>query len=173
MLESLPSRPNGRTFALGVITFLVLLVISLAYLIISEPITLLTFLWVLAIIATIPTIFVVSFWRATLSNARYFVGYEAPCGTHAGGAKIPPQEFLANAQPLGADTRRNSVSAVIRHFSVGCASVTAAVYHWSVKVGRAATHPIPAPSPPGPRSFATVDNTRDRCDHRRTDGTRG
>jgi hypothetical protein len=73
MLESLPSRSHGRTFALGVITFLVLLVISLAYLIISEPITLLTFLWVLAIIATIPTIFVISFWRATLSNARYFV----------------------------------------------------------------------------------------------------
>jgi hypothetical protein len=58
---------------LGVITFLVLLVISLAYLIVSEPITLLTFLWVLAIIATIPTIFVVTFWRATLANARYLV----------------------------------------------------------------------------------------------------
>ncbi|GMQ78924.1 MAG: PH domain-containing protein [Anaerolineae bacterium] len=73
MLESLPSRSSGRTFALGVIIFLFLLVISLAYLIISEPITLLTFLWVLAIIATIPTIFVVNYWRATLSNARYLV----------------------------------------------------------------------------------------------------
>lgn len=73
MLESLPSRSHGRTLALGVIAVLVLMVISLAYLIISEPITLLTFLWVLAIIATIPTIFVISFWRATLSNARYLV----------------------------------------------------------------------------------------------------
>ena len=73
MLESLPSRSHGRTFALGVITFLILLVISLAYLIISEPITLLTFLWVLTITATIPIIFVVSFWRATLYNARYLV----------------------------------------------------------------------------------------------------
>ena len=52
---------------------LITLAVVLAYLIVSEPVTLLTFLWVLVIIAAVPTIFFVGYWRSTLSNARYYV----------------------------------------------------------------------------------------------------
>jgi len=73
MLESLPSKSHGRIFALGVIAALVILLLSLVYLIVSEPLSLLTFLWVVAIIATLPAILFLGYWRAALTNARYYV----------------------------------------------------------------------------------------------------
>jgi hypothetical protein len=73
MLESLPPLTTGRAYSLGLLFVLIGLVVSLFLLIITEAINFMTILWVLLLLATLPAIFVVAFWRSNLSNSRYRV----------------------------------------------------------------------------------------------------
>ncbi len=73
MLESLPPRSTGRAYSLGLFVVLIGLVVSLFVLIISEAIIFVTFLWVLLLLATLPAILVVVYWRSSLSHSRYRV----------------------------------------------------------------------------------------------------
>jgi len=73
MLESLPPLATGRAYSLGLLVVLIGLVVSLFLLIITEAVIFMTILWVLLLLATLPAIFVVAYWRSNLLNSRYRV----------------------------------------------------------------------------------------------------
>lgn len=73
MLESHPPRRPGTTVGYALVAALVLLDVGLIYLIVGEPVTLLTFLWGVALLLSLPALATIAYWTAALGNARYAV----------------------------------------------------------------------------------------------------
>lgn len=73
MLESYPPASPGRQVGLGLIVGLFLLDIALLVILFSQPISILTFLWSLTLVASIPSMLFIAYWTRCLSAARYYV----------------------------------------------------------------------------------------------------
>lgn len=73
MLESHPSPSPGTVFGFLLIASLLFLDLGLVLLIANEPITLLSFLWGLLLLASIAVIAFVGFWTSILAATRYQV----------------------------------------------------------------------------------------------------
>lgn len=73
MLESQPSTSPGTAFGFTVMAGLVLFDAVIFFLLIQGPITLLSFLWGLLLLASLPLLAVLAYWTSSLSTARYHV----------------------------------------------------------------------------------------------------
>ncbi|MGH2538004.1 MAG: PH domain-containing protein [Candidatus Promineifilaceae bacterium] len=73
MLESRPSRSPGRAVGVLLLVCLIALDISLLTLLLTEPITLVSFLWGLLLLASAPGLMTIVFWTRNLGAARYLV----------------------------------------------------------------------------------------------------
>lgn len=73
MLESRPSPTPGNFFGYTLLAGIVLLDAGLLWLLIREPVTILSFLWGLSLLASLPVIALVAYSTASLPAMRYHV----------------------------------------------------------------------------------------------------
>jgi hypothetical protein len=73
MLESRPPQAPGTIFGLGLITGLVLVDLGFLLLLVSQPVTVLTFLWGGVLLASVPAVAFIAFWVSSLAATRYHV----------------------------------------------------------------------------------------------------
>jgi hypothetical protein len=73
MLEFHPPRSPGRQAGLALIGAVILLDLGLLLLLLSQPLSLLTFLWGLLFSASLPALFLITYLTANLVAARYYV----------------------------------------------------------------------------------------------------
>jgi hypothetical protein len=73
MLESRPSHSRGTLFGYALIAGIILLDVGLLLLLISQPVTILSFAWGVLLLASVPAVGFIAFWASSLSAARYHV----------------------------------------------------------------------------------------------------
>jgi hypothetical protein len=73
MLEFHPPRSPGRQVGLALVGAILLVDFGLLFLLFSQPITILTFLWALLLSVSLPALLVIALLTANLATARYYV----------------------------------------------------------------------------------------------------